>query len=472
MKNKVWLYLIWAGALALGCAPLAQAQSGMVRPRRVRPMAENVDSQTTRSNDDSNTTASDNKRNTAPPDATPTPTARPRARVVNTADAGTNAPDLANKSTRPRTSAPDTTAGNSSGTVNDSVRPRSSAPSEMPPGDTGNIIKGDTKKAYTLLQQKQYAAALTEARTVATQFPNDPEAWKIAGFAELSLKQYLAAANDLQKSYDLKKDDTNVFDALAQSYFFAEKFPQALPLLVMATGRATPKADPVMLFYRGVAEYRTGKLTDAEKTFNEVVKANPKDTGALYFLGQFAYERNDLPAAVNWLNRVTVNDPNASDAWRLLTSAYLRRASTATETTQAEADYLSATKAGEQLTRLSQDTDDSLLYAQALIGSAQYAKAIPLLERAATVKKDDGQVMFMLGAAHLRAKNYPKAITAFEQAARLTPKEINIYRELGYAYEAQRQYAKALAAYQKGAALAPGDAYFQESIARVKPFAK
>lgn len=454
MKSKLWSYLLWASALALFCAPVADAQSGVVRPRRVRPVVENEPpaqpnpSETSRADDATPPNVVRTRARTASPEAQPAPTpAQQRTRTTGATPPANTPPD--NGGTPVNSGSPDT---------------------------TGGIIKGDTRQAFTLLQQKQYAAALTEARRITAQFPTDPEAWKIAGFAQLNLKQYLAAAADLQKANDLLrstgKEDAYVFDALAQAYFFGDQFAQALPLLTTATNRTTPKADAALLFYRGVAEYRLGKNADAEKTFGEVVKANPKDTGALYFLGQFAYERNEIPAAINWLNRVTVNDANSTDAWRLLTSAYLRRASTATDTTQAETDYLAATRAGEQLARLSQDTDDSLLYAQALIGSAQYTKAIPILERAATVKKGDGQIMFMLGAAHLRAKNYVKATTAFEQAAKLTPAEVNIYRELGYAYEAQRLYAKALTAYQKGLALAPGDSYFQESIARVKPFAK
>ena len=46
---------------------------------------------------------------------------------------------------------------------------------------------GDTSHAYQLLQQKQFAEAAKEAREIAAQFPNDSEAWKIAGFAELNL---------------------------------------------------------------------------------------------------------------------------------------------------------------------------------------------------------------------------------------------------------------------------------------------
>src|SRR5882724_12543083 len=64
---------------------------------------------------------------------------------------------------------------------------------------------GDTSHAYQLLQQKQFAAAAKEAKEIAARFPNDSEAWKIAGFAELSLKQYPVAIEDLQKALDLQQ---------------------------------------------------------------------------------------------------------------------------------------------------------------------------------------------------------------------------------------------------------------------------
>ena len=432
MKSRIGIGLTLVIGLLSGSVSLASAQSGVIRPRRVRPAVETPENPPT--NDDNQNTA------------TVTPTPRPR---TNPAPTPTPAP------TRPVAN------NNGDATVAPAIN---------------NVVKGDTTRAFSLLQQKQYAAALTEARKVTTQFPNDPEAWKIAGFAQLNLNQYAPAAIDLQKAYDLLratgKEDVFAFDALAQAYFLAEQYGKALPLLITATNRANPKADNTLLFYRGVAEFRAGKVEDAEKTFNDVIKANPKDTGALFYLGQFAYEKSDMTACINLLNRVTVIDPNTPDAWRLLASAYQRRAATETDATQAEADYLGAVRAGEQLSRRSQTTEDTLLYAQALIGAKQYAKAVPLLDKAAAAKPTDGRIFFLLGAAQLRANNMPKAILAFEQAAKLMPKDANVYRELGYAYEVQKQYVKALAAYQKGAALAPNDQYFQESITRVKPYAK
>jgi tetratricopeptide (TPR) repeat protein len=338
------------------------------------------------------------------------------------------------------------------------------------------VASADTGHAYALLEQKQFAAAAKEAKELAGKYPNDPEAWKIAGFAELNLKQYAEAAADLEKAVDLqrrtKQEDPNTESALGQAYVLSEKYRQALPLLVAATTRSGAAPDPLMLYYRGIAEYKTGKTADAENTFNAVVKLNPKDSLSLFYLGQISLTKNDLDGAIATLNRATVNDARLTGAWTLLTSAYLRRAATSNDPAKADADYLNAVRAGEGLIKLRTDAEAITLFGQALIGSKQYARAASALERAAAGTEATGVTYYLLGVAHSRATNFPKAILALETAAKKSPDDVNVYRELGYAFEVTKQYAKALDAYQKGAALAPGDTDFKESIERVKPFAK
>ena len=336
---------------------------------------------------------------------------------------------------------------------------------------------GDTSHAYQLLQQKQFAAAAAEAKGIAAQFPNDSEAWKIAGFAELSLKQYAQAIDDLQKARDLqevaKRQDPNTDDALAQALVLSEKFDRALPLLVAATVRPGATPDPSLLYFRGLAEYKLGKPRDAEKTFNAVVKANPKDTLSLFYLGQIALGKNDLDGAVASLNRATVNDPRFAAAWTLLTSAYLRRAAlNVDDAEKAKADYQGAVRAGEGLIKVRTDAEAVTLFGQALIGSEQYVRAAAALERATLEPDAKGVTFYLLGIAQSRAKNFPKAIAALQTAAQKSPDDVNVYRELGYAYEITKQYAKALAVYQKGLSLAPSDSDFKEAAERVKPFAK
>jgi len=338
------------------------------------------------------------------------------------------------------------------------------------------VAPADTKHAYLLLEQKQFAAAAKEARELAESHPNDPEAWKIAGFAELNLKQYAEAAKDLEKAVELqriaKQDDPNTESALGQAYVLSEKYQEALPLLTAAINRNPNQPDSMLIYYRGISEYKTGKTADAEKSFNQVVKLNPKDSLSLFYLAQIGLAKNDLDGAIANLNRATVNDARLTGAWTLLTSAYLRRAATSTDPAKADADYISAVRAGEGLIKLRTDAEAVTLFGQALIGSKQYARAAGVLERATTAPDATGVTFYLLGVAHSRAQNFPKAIAALESAAKKSPDDVNVYREMGYAYEVTKQYAKALAAYQKGSSLAPSDPDLKESIERVKPFAK
>jgi len=273
-----------------------------------------------------------------------------------------------------------------------------------------------TANAYALLERKQYEAALKEATSIAASDPDNFEAWKIKGFAEFNLNKLADAALSLERALRLQraagKEDANTVDALAQVFVRAEKFEEALPLLVAATSRAGAKADGTMFFYRGLAE-----------------------------------------------------------AWTLLTYSYLRRAS-GLEGARAQGDYLNAVRAGENLFRVKPDESASVLYAQALIRAGQLARAASILERFAARDAAQGSTLFLLGSIYSQTKNYPKAALALEQATIKTPDDANIYRELGYVYEVLKQYKKALAAYEKGSELAPDDATLKESIERVRPHAK
>ncbi len=389
------------------------------------------------------------------------------------AQSGSTRPRRVNPASQPsltEQSAPATTNNAPAPTANVNTAPprrRSNIPA-------GNASAGDTARAYELLQQKQYEAAARAAKQSAARNQNDSEAWKIAGFAEMNLKQYGEAANDLQRALDLQRaaaqEDANTVDALAQAYVMTEKFDRALPLLVTATTRKGATApDAIMLYYRGMAEYQTGKAADAERSFNAAVKVNPKDAASLYYLGLIAFKGGRLDDTIALLNRATLNDARIASAWSLLTTAYLRRAAASTVEAKADADYLSAVRAGESLTRVRTDAEAATLFAQALIGAKQFARAATVLEKVTTGDDAKGVTLYLLGVAHSRANNFPKAIAALERAASKTPDDVNIYRELGYAYEISKQYAKALTAYERGAILAPADTDFKESVERVRP---
>jgi tetratricopeptide (TPR) repeat protein len=414
MKRTIKQAALLSALLAV--AVNASAQSGATRPRRVSP-------------------------NPAP---TPQPT---RA----ASDTGSPA-----STTRRATTTPRTTPANSSRTT------------------TGSAA---TARAFELFQQKQYEAAAREAKLVTASDPANSEAWKIAGFAEMELKRYAEAAADLQRALELQRtageEDPNTADALATAYVRTEKFEEALPLLVAATTRTGAKADALTFYYRGLAEYRTNRRAEAEVSFNNAVKADPKNSPSLFYLGRMAFERKDDAAAINLLNRATTADPRLAEGWTLLTYSYLRRADAAGgEGPKADADYLSAIRASESLVRLRSDEPAAALHGQALIRAKQYARAATALERVAAAPEVKGETLYLLGFAYTQAKNAPKAVAALERAAAKTPADVNIYRILGYNFEVLKQYAKALAAYEKGLTYAPEDAELKQSAERIRPFAQ
>ncbi|HEX8294149.1 MAG TPA: tetratricopeptide repeat protein [Pyrinomonadaceae bacterium] len=365
------------------------------------------------------------------------------------------------------------------------TRPRRATPSQ-PAGEAASAATttpaagaragtGSVAHALALLEQKQYDAALAEARQLTAADSNNSEAWKIAGYAQFYLKRYDQAAIDLERALELRsatgEKDAKTEDALAQAYFFAEKYEQALPLLVAASARPGAKPDANTLYYRAIAEMNLKKTADAERSFGEVLKADPKNKFALLYLGQLAFGRQDYASAVNMLNRATLADPTFAQGWELLTQAYMYRGRAAAGAA-ADADFLSAVRAADSLARVRPDARSALLQGQALVFAKQFPRAVTALERAAASPQAPGDTFYLLGYAHTQAKNFPKAIAALETAATKTPDNAEVYRLLGFSYESSKNYAKALAAYEKGLQLAPSDAYFKESAERVRPFAK
>jgi tetratricopeptide (TPR) repeat protein len=371
--------------------------------------------------------------------------------------------------TRPRRVTPvqpTTDASNTAATTARTTQPAA--------GATQSGAAPSTAHAFSLFQQKQFDAALKEARQVAAADPKNSEAWKLAGFAEIGLKRFTEAAEDLQRALDLQradgKPDPHTEDALAQAYFFAGKYEQALPLLQASTTRKDAKPDAATLSYRGIAEMNLKKTADAERTFNEVLKLDPKNKPALLYLGQLAFARSDYTTAINMLNRSTLADPTYAQAWELLAQAYLLRARGA-QGPAADADFLAAVRASDSLAKVRNDEQTAALQGQALFFAKQYERAAAALERAAASPKAQDAIFFLLGYSYFQTKNYPKAITALERAAQKTPDNADIYRLLGFSYETTKQYAKALAAYEHGLQLVPTDAYFKESADRVRPLA-
>jgi hypothetical protein len=95
-------------------------------------------------------------------------------------------------------------------------------------GGTSPAGQGTTQRAFALLQQKQYDAAIKEAKQIAAADPKNAEAWKIAGFAELELKQYEEAAAALERAATKSTDNPEIFRELGYVYENLKQYAKAL----------------------------------------------------------------------------------------------------------------------------------------------------------------------------------------------------------------------------------------------------
>ena len=83
--------------------------------------------------------------------------------------------------------------------------------------------------------------------------------------------------------------------------------------------------DPKMLIVQmnqGVAYLNLGKVDEAKKFLEDVVKQNPKDPHAWYNLGLLYKNTSDSQAAVDAFRRVTEIDSEDADTWYFLGSSY------------------------------------------------------------------------------------------------------------------------------------------------------
>ena len=83
--------------------------------------------------------------------------------------------------------------------------------------------------------------------------------------------------------------------------------------------------DPAMLIAQlnqGVALLNLGRVDEAKKLLELVVRQSPKDPHAWYSIGLLSKNSSDSQAAVDAFRRVTEIDPNDADTWYFLGSAY------------------------------------------------------------------------------------------------------------------------------------------------------
>jgi tetratricopeptide (TPR) repeat protein len=277
------------------------------------------------------------------------------------------------------------------------------------------------------------------------QSPSSPDiagAWYTIGFSHYLSGEYEKAVEPLKKYMEItakasRTPDPGARTALGRSYFFLERFDEAMPLLAASGAAAEQSKETASNFYYvGVIHFKREEDDRAIAALREAVKANPEEAAAL----------------------------------ELLSESLMRKARKANASAASNALWAEAIEAGEKLSSLRDDQKSAGILGRAYLGASRFDKAVAPLEKIAKANADDGQAWLFYGIALSRSGQMRKAMEALEITIQLVPDSVPALSELAFVYESDKQYQQALRIYERAYA-ATSDPAIKESIERVRALA-
>jgi predicted Zn-dependent protease len=206
---------------------------------------------------------------------------------------------------------------------------------------------------------------------------------------------------------------------------------------LMCPGQSTPQSTPPAKGAnreQGIADYRSGKLIDAERAFAAAMAEDPADLESVQMRGLTLYRLGQPAAAIPYLERVRQWMPNANaDANHVLGLAYMNARRYDDARGAFAAQYgVSADSAAAYLL-----TSEMLLDANLPELAAQDA------QKALDISPKLPLAHFMLGEVLLYKSDVAHALEQFEQERAINPAYPKVYDRLGDVYTRTGQYQQA-----------------------------
>jgi tetratricopeptide (TPR) repeat protein len=168
------------------------------------------------------------------------------------------------------------------------------------------------------------------------------------------------------------------------------------------------------IFRVGVELHKQGQLVQAEQLYAEVAKRDPKNDGALHFLGLISLQTKQPRQAVDWISKAIAVNPDA-------VAMYCNRAT-------------------------------------ALAGLGRLDEGLEDYDRAISLQPDLHQAHFGRGSLLQRLERFDDAIGSYDKAISLNPAYAEAYSGRGDALYARSRLDDALASYDRAIELKPNHA--------------
>jgi tetratricopeptide (TPR) repeat protein len=308
----------------------------------------------------------------------------------------------------------------------------------------------DWDRAVSLFNQKQYRPAIREFHAVLKANQDAWKSWYYIGASHFQLQSFEEAIDSFQNyTTSAGKDETaqatgNYF--IGMSHYQLKQYDKAIAPLskyISLFETLRQKVEPMARAALGRSYFYTNRFAEAIPVLTAAAGEMKTNVTNYYFIGfaQNKLGRNDFAIAA--LNQALAIDPKDADSLGLLGDIYLA------QLRQNPALARQAINVGERLILVKDEARTWGLLGQAYLVDKQFSKAAPLLDKFAKANPDSGPAWFSLGVAQSRSSQWKPAAEALEQAIKLLPKNIPALLELGYVYESDKQPEKALLAYQR-----------------------
>ena len=202
---------------------------------------------------------------------------------------------------------------------------------------------------------------------------------------------------------------------------------------------------------------QAGRLEDARKAANAILKIQPREANALYLLGIVAHQQGDAKKAVQWFEKSHKADRNNPAAVSGLGIIRLE-----------QGRYREAARFFEQVLKaMPNDPATHNNLGLALERSGDLAQALDHYGRAVALAPAYAVARLSLAQALIRLERRQNAETVLREGLTLDPSNAAFQAELAHVCRADGRLAEAAGLYRQAAALNPGDAQVLIDLAAV-----
>ncbi len=207
-------------------------------------------------------------------------------------------------------------------------------------------------------------------------------------------------------------------------------------------------SDLEALFAQGVASHQQGRLADAERVYEELLRHKPDFFNPLYLLGVIALQTGRTERAVELINQAIALNPTVAPAHANLATGLM--ALNRPEEAIASYDRAIALMPGVPETHYNRGI--------ALLATGRAEEAVASADQAIALKPDHAQAYVNRGNALLALHRAAEAVASFDKAIALKPDYADAYGNRANALLVMKRPDDAIACYDAAIAIKPDSA--------------